>query len=186
VAALRIDRKLPMRESKISMLRCVRIFLGILLLSAATAVAWSQGTTDFSGLWKQDDDRCQPKRSDDVTLRIEHHDPKLTVKTSISRNSASSRHAVQKYTTDGKVSVSTGADGDEFNTSIVWKVSSLVFSIEEHEDGRIFQSKETWLVIEEGATLERIRERQNGEKQTLFFRRLPVSRSDSIRIGKGE
>jgi hypothetical protein len=179
VAAFRTDRKVRMRKTKISTFRSGRIFLGILLLSTAATVAWSQGTLDFSGLWKQDNDRCQPKRNGDVTLRIEHHDPELTVETSISRNSASSRHAVQKYTTDGKVSVSTGADGDEFNTLVVWKDSSLVFSIEEHEDGRILQSKETWSVIEEGATLERIRERPNGETQTLFFRRLPVSRSDS-------
>ncbi len=161
------------------MFHSTKICLGILLLSTAAAVAWSQGTPDFSGLWKQDNDRCLPQRNGDVTLRIEQHDPELMVETSISRNSASSRHAVQKYTTDGKVSVSTGADGDQFNTSVVWKDSSLVFSIEEHEDSRILQSKETWLVIEEGATLERIRERPNGEKQTLFFRRLPVSRFDS-------
>jgi hypothetical protein len=161
------------------MFRSMQIFVGILLLSTAAAVAWSQGAPDFSGLWKQDNDRRQPKNNGDVTLRIEHHDPELTVETSISRNSASSRHSVQKYTTDGKVSVSTGADGDEFNTSVVWKDSGLVFSIEEHEEGRILRSKETWLIIEEGATLERIRERSNGEKQTLFFRRLPVSHSDS-------
>jgi hypothetical protein len=179
MGTFRIDQKLPMRRSKISMSHCVRIFLCILLLSTAAPVAWSQGTPDFSGLWKQDNDRCQPKCNGDVTLRIEHHDPELTVETSISRNSASTRHAVQKYTTDGKVSVSTGADGDEFNTSVVWKDSSLVFSIEEHEDGRILRSKETWSVIENGSTLERIRERANGEKQTVFFRRLPVSRSDS-------
>ena len=157
----------------------LRTFLCVLLLSTAAAVAWPQGTPDFSGLWKQDNDRCQPKRNGDVTLRLEHHDPELTVETSISRNSASSRHAIQKYTLDGKVSVSTGADGDEFNTSVVWKDSNLVFSIEEHEDGRIIQSKETWSVIEDGATLERIRERPNGERQTLFFRRIPVSSSNS-------
>jgi hypothetical protein len=161
------------------MFRYVKIFVGILLLSTAAAAAWPQETTDFSGQWKQDNDRCQPKRNGDVTLRIEQHDPKLTVETSISRNSASSRHAVQEYTTDGKISVSTGADGDKFNTSVVWKDSSLVFSIEEHEDGRILQSKETWFVIDEGATLERIRESANGEKETLFFRRAPVSRSNS-------
>jgi hypothetical protein len=168
-----------MTKSKISMFPSARVFLGILLLSMAAAVAWPQGTLDFSGLWKQDNDRCQPKRNGDVTLRIEHHDPKLTVETSISRNSASSQHAIQTYTTDGTVSMSTGADGDKFNTSIVWKDSTLVFSIEEHEDGRILQSKETWLVIDEGATLERIRERPNGERQILFFRRLPVKPSDS-------
>jgi hypothetical protein len=179
VATLRIDRKLRMRKSRISMFRSVRIFLGMLLLSTAAAVAWSQGTSDFSGLWKQDNDRCQPKRNGDVMLRIEHHDPELMVETSISHSSASSRHAVEKYTTNGKVSVSTGADGDEFHTSVVWKDSSLVFSIEEHEDGRILQSKETWSVIEDGATLKRIRERPKGEKQTLFFRRILVSGSDS-------
>ena len=157
----------------------LRTFLCGLLLSTVAGMASPQGTPDFSGLWRQDNDRCQPKRNGDVTLRLEHHDPELTVETSISRNSASSRHAIQKYTTDGKISASTGADGDEFNTSVVWKDSSLVFSIEEHEDGRILQSKETWSVIEDGATLERIRERPNGEKQTLFFRRIPVSSSDS-------
>jgi hypothetical protein len=150
----------------------VRVLLNALVLSAISATTWAQATGDFSGVWKQDNDRCQPKRNGDVTLKIEHHDPELTVETSIARKSANSRHAVQKYTTDGKVSVSTGADGDEFLTSVVWKDSSLVFSIEEHEDGRILQSKETWSVIEDGATLERIRERPDGEKQTLFFRRL--------------
>jgi|SRR5579862_3575048 len=167
------------------MLRSMKVFVGILLLSTAAAVAWPHETPDFSGVWKQDNDRCQPKRNGDVTLRIEHHDPKLTVETSISRNSASSQHATQKYTTDGKVSKSTGADGDKFNTSVVWKDSSLVFSIEEHEDGRILQSKETWLVIDEGATLERIRERPNGERQTLFFRRLPVTSDSKAGLIKG-
>jgi hypothetical protein len=158
--------------------RYARILLGILLLWTA-GVVWPQAATDFSGQWKQDNDRCQPKRNGDVTLRIEHRDPELTVETSISRNSASLRHAVQRYTTDGKVSVTTGADGDEFHTSVVWKDSSLIFSIEEHEDGRILQSKETWSVIEDGATLKRIRERPDGEEQALFFRRIPVSSSDS-------
>jgi hypothetical protein len=122
-------------------------------------------------VWKQDNDRCQPKRSGDVTLRIEQHSPELTIETSISHGSVSSGHAVQKYTTDGKVSVSTGADGDEFHTSIVWKDSSLVFTTEEHEAGRILHSQETWSLIENGATLQRTRERQNGEKQILIYRR---------------
>jgi len=112
---------------------------------------------DFSGLWKQDNDRCQPKRNGDVTLPIEHHGPELTVETSISRHSSSPRQAVQKYTTDGKVSAFPGADGDAFYTGVVWKDSSLVCSIEEHEDGRILPSKETWLLSEGGATLEKIR-----------------------------
>ncbi len=145
--------------------------MGILLLSTSAVAAWPQGTPDFSGLWKQASDRCQPKRNGDVTMRIEHRDPQFTVETTIMRASASPRHAVQNYTTDGKVSLSTGTDGDEFHTSVIREGADLVFSIEEHEDGRILRSKETWSLIEDGATLQRTRERGDGEKQTLFYRR---------------
>jgi hypothetical protein len=151
--------------------RYTRVCLSVFLFLATAGVALPQTAPDFSGLWKQDNDRCQPKRSGDVTLRIEQNGPKLTVETSISQGSPNSRHAVQKYTLDGQVSVSTGADGDEFHTSVIWKDSNLVFSIEEHEDGRILQSKETWSLIDNGATLQRTRERPNGEKQILFYRR---------------
>jgi len=151
--------------------RLLRIHLSMLLLSAMTIAAWPQTVPDFSGLWKQDNDRCQPKRSSDVTVHIEHHDPELTIETLISHGSQNARHAVQKYTTDGRISVSTGADGDEFHTSVVWKDSSLVFTIEEHEDGRILHSQETWSLVENGATLQRTRERPDGEKQILFYRR---------------
>ena len=161
------------------MFRSVRTLLGFFLLSAAATAASAHGTPDFSGGWKLDNDRSQPKRNGDITLRIERHDPELTVEISISHNSASSRHGVQKYTTDGNVTVSTGADRDEFKTSAVWKDSGLLFSIEEQEDGHILQSKETWSVIEDGTALKRMRERPDGEKQTLFFRRLPQSCWDS-------
>ena len=171
IAAARNEHELRMRNSKKLICRSVRIVLTMLLLSPVTVAAWPQTVPDFSGLWKQDNDRCQPKRSGDVTLHIEHHGSELTFETSISHGSQISRHAVQKYTTDGKVSVSTGADGDEFRTSVVWRDSSLVFAIEEHEDGRILHSQETWLLIENGATLQRTRERSNGEKQILFYRR---------------
>jgi hypothetical protein len=147
-----------------------RIVLSALILSAITVTAWPQIVPDFSGLWKQDNERCQPRRSGDVTLRIEQSGPEFTVETSIAQGSRDSRHAVQKYTTGGMDSVSTGADGDEFHTSVVWKDSSLVFVIEEREDDRILHSKETWTLIENGATLQRIRERPDGEKQILYFR----------------
>jgi hypothetical protein len=106
-----------------------------------------------------------------VTLHIEYHDPELSVETTISPDSPKSRHAIQKYTTDGRVSVSTGADGDKFHTSVAWKKSSLVFSIEEHEGVRILLSQETWSLIEDGTTLQRIREPHNGEKQILLYYR---------------
>ena len=82
----------------------VQIFLFILVLSGASVAARTRTTPDFSGLWKQDNDRCQPERSGNITLHIEHRNPEIAVETTISRASASPRHAVQKYTTDGKVS----------------------------------------------------------------------------------
>ena len=56
----------------------------------------------------------------------------------------------------------TGADGDEFYTPVVWKDSSLIFSIEEHEDGRIFLSTETWQLIDHHSALDRSLERPDG------------------------
>jgi hypothetical protein len=151
--------------------RRLKSCLKLVLLIAVPVAGWSQTAPDFSGSWEQDNDRCQPKRSGDVTLRIEHHEPAFIVETSISRGGEIPRHAVQKYTTDGKVSVSTGADGDEFYTAIVWNDSNLVFSIEEHEDGRILRSSETWSLIEGGATLQRTRYRTDGGKQIFLYRR---------------
>jgi len=149
----------------------VRILPGILLIFLATIAAPAQ-RADFSGLWKQDNDLRQPKRSGEATLTIVHRDPDLTVETYLSHGLQNQQHAVQKYTTDGQVSVSTGTDGDEFHTSVVWKDTSLFFSIEEHEDGRILRSRETWVLTDGAATLQRTRERPDGEKQILIYRRL--------------
>ena len=151
--------------------RCMRFSLSLLLFSAIAVSMRSQTAPDFSGVWKQDNDRCLPKRGGDVMLRIDHHDPELTIETSISHGPVNSRHAIQKYTTDVRASISTGADGDEFHTAVAWKGSSLVFSIEEHEVVRILLSTETWSLVENGATLQRIRERPDDEKQTLFYQR---------------
>jgi hypothetical protein len=170
---------MEMKRQKKSIRHPVRICIALLAFFAARPLAFAQ-TLDFSGLWEQDNDRCQPKRSGAVTLHIEHADPRLVVETSISRG-AESRHAKQEYTTDGKVSISTGADGDEFHTSVFWRGSSLVFSIEEHEDGRVLRSIETWSLLESGATLQRIRERADGEKQVLFFRRRQSAQAEQDR-----
>lgn len=150
--------------------------VALVALLAVGPAARSQ-TSDFSGLWKQDDERCEPRRNGNVTLHIEHHDPELEVETTISRSSHPPRHAEQDYTTDGKVSISTGADGDEFHTSVIWKDSNLIFSIEEHEDGRVLRSTETWSLVESGTALQRIRVQPDGDKQTLFYRRQQTARA---------
>jgi len=149
-----------------------QIFLTVLFTAVLAAPgAFGQTPLNFSGTWKLSNDRSLPKRTGgDVTLRIDHRDPQLTVETSILRASAAARRAMQRNTTDCKVAISTGADGDEFRTSVVWSGQSLVFSVEEHEEGRILHSKETWTLVEDGAALQRVRERSDGgEKQTLIY-----------------
>ena len=78
---------------------CTRFYLSVLLFSAITIAARPQSAPDFSGLWIQDNDRCQPKRSGNVTLLIEHHDPELTITTSISHDSGLAA-CDQQYTID--------------------------------------------------------------------------------------
>ncbi len=115
------------------------------------------GHPDFSGTWKLN--------GRDVTLHIMHRDPEFDVET-LSKG----RHAMQRYTTDGRESVSTGIDGDEFHSVLTWHDDSLVFAIEEHEDGRILKATETWSLLENGAKLQRRRvttKAPNG--QTLIY-----------------
>ena len=154
-----------------------RLFLGLLpaLLLVPPAGICSPADPNFSGTWKQSNERSVPTRTGNVVVQIDHHDPDMTMETTILRGSAAPRHALQRYTTDGKTSTSTGADGDEFHTSVVWSGPTLVFSVEEHEDGRIILSRETWSLIENGAALERRRERKEtaGEQTIIYLRDTP-------------
>ncbi len=150
-----------------------RFFLVAILIAVWTAqVLPAQGHPSFSGVWKQNNERSQPARKGNVTLKIDHREPLLTVETTILRSSGSPRTAKQEYSTDGKRSTTTGADGDEFLSSVTWKGSGLVFDIEEHEDGRTIRSKETWTLIDGGNTLQRVREYPDGTpQQTLIYLR---------------
>lgn len=146
-------------------------------LSVAPAAFCLAPLPDFSGTWKQSNERCVPKRSGEVIRRIDQHGNDLIIETTVLRTSGSPRHAVQRYTLDGRTSVSTGADGDEFHTSIAWNGPSLVFSIEEHEDGRVILSREAWSLIENGSALQVEREisgapADRAARQTIIYLRL--------------
>jgi hypothetical protein len=146
----------------------------IVLLVTCSATLFAQSKPDLSGVWRQDDARSVPPRTGEVTLRIVHRDPELSVETTIVRAGHAKQHAVQRYTTDGKQTTSTGADGDSFVTRIVWSEGALVFSIVEHEDGHTIESSETWSLSDTGDTLKRIRRSAKSEgSQTILYTRLP-------------
>jgi hypothetical protein len=96
VAASGIVLSSQMKESEKLMHRGVGVSVSFLLLAAITIAARALTIADFSGLWKQDNYRCQLKRNGDVRLRIEHHEPELTVETSTTRDSQNSRRAVPR------------------------------------------------------------------------------------------
>jgi hypothetical protein len=124
---------------------------------------------DFSGSWKQSNEQCSPKRTGDVMLRIQHRDPELVVETTSKGRVV--RHALQRYTTDGVESKSTGADGDEFHSIVVWKDGTLVFDIVEIEDGKRLKSTEIWSLTDGGGSLERVRRNEKAGEQTLIYLR---------------
>lgn len=139
----------------------IPVFLAVLALLAPP---------DFSGVWKQDNARCTPKRSGDVTLTIRAHDSELVVET-ITRGLLA-KHATQKYTTDGVESKSVGADGDQFLSKVLWKDGSLWFDIVEIEDGKRLKSSEVWSLIDDGRSLKRLRTTEKSGEQTLIYSRV--------------
>jgi hypothetical protein len=132
-----------------------------------------QARTDFSGVWKQDNARCEPKRNGDVTLTIRHRDPELVVETA--SRGLIPRHASQRYTTDGVESKSTGADGDEFHSKVVFKDGALLFDIVEIEDGKRLISTEIWSLADGGASLKRVRRTEKSGDQTLYYQRVKAA-----------
>jgi hypothetical protein len=150
---------------------CLVLLSTLLLVSAAICLP---PKTDFSGTWKQSNERCVPERKGNVTRHIDQRGSDLIVETTNMRSSGPPRHALQHYSTDGRTSSSTGTDGDEFQTSVVWKGESLAFSIEEHEDGRVIHSRETWMLIENGSALQIDRvildaSAEGRQEQTLIY-----------------
>jgi hypothetical protein len=145
----------------------------VLLITIMALSLLTEGLAqDLSGVWKQSNERCVPKRSGDVTLKIERHDSQLVIET-ISKGLIP-RHALQRYTTDGVESKSVGADGDEYHSSVISKDGALVFSIVEIEDGKRLTSTEIWTLIDEGRTLKRVRQTEKSGDQTLIYVRVKL------------
>jgi hypothetical protein len=139
------------------------LLIGIMALGFLAEVS----VPDFSGSWKQSNEQCSPKRTGDVALRIEHRAPELIVETT--SKGPSTRHALQRYTTDGVESKSIGADGDEFHSIVVWRDDALVFDIVEIEEGKRLKSTEIWRLIDGGRGLRRVRRTEKVGEQTLIY-----------------
>jgi hypothetical protein len=92
-----LEHEPQMKSRRKWMHRSLRICFILFQLTAVTALARPQATPDFSGLWEQDNDRCQPKRTGDVRLHIEHHGAELVVETSIAHASPPSARPAEVH-----------------------------------------------------------------------------------------
>lgn len=141
----------------------------LLIAAVAFGLAADGPIPDFSGTWKQSNEQSLPRRTGDVTLRIEHRDPEFVVETT--SKGLIARHALQRYTTDGKESKSIGADGDEFHSIVVWNEGTLMFDIVEIENGKRLKSTEVWSLSDGGMSLKRVRRTEKAAEQTLIYLR---------------
>jgi hypothetical protein len=149
--------------------------MNLLLIAAVAFGLMADGPIpDFSGTWKQSNEQSLPERTGDAMLRIEHRDPELVVETTSKGPIA--RHAVQRYTTDGKESKSIGADGDEFHSIVVWNGGTLMFDIVEIENGKRLKSTELWSLIDGGMSLRRVRRTEKAGERTLIYVRTKADR----------
>ncbi len=149
--------------------------MNLLLIAAVAFGLVADGPIpDFSGTWKQSNEQSLPRRTGDVTLRIEHRDPELVVETT--SKGLTTRHALQRYTTDGKESKSIGADGDEFHSIVVWNDGALAFDIVEIENGKRLKSTEVWSLSDGGMSLKRVRRTEKAAEQTLIYFRTGADR----------
>jgi hypothetical protein len=140
----------------------------------------AQSHPDLTGSWKQNNDRCVPRQHGEATITITIHDPKLTVEIDSVYGQAPRSHAVKDYNTDGKPAVMKDSEGDEIDTTVAWRDQSLVFSTDEHEDGKIKHSEEVWTLIDNGTALERVRKGfRAGQTQTLIYVRVGAGHADN-------
>lgn len=134
-----------------------RKWLTLPLLFAACLAA--QPRPDFNGLWKQNNDRCVPKRTAsgfDYSNRIVQSGDDLKM-TTITKGDRGERSYDRSYKTDGSDQASKDAEGDEFHTHVHWDGAALVFETVEKDRNGTLTTKETWTLIDGGKTLQKVR-----------------------------
>ncbi len=147
-----------------------KIYTAILAALLAIPALRAQTHPDFSGVWKQANERCIPKQSGEATITIKQHDPELSVEIASRMGTAPLSRGEKLYTLNGKPTMMKDSEGDEVDNAVSWHGQSIVFSTDEHEDGRILHSEETWTLVENGAVLQRIRTGlKSGRTQTLIY-----------------
>ena len=137
-----------------------------LLLVISAIEVCAQAHPDFSGKWRQVNERCLPppkNKAYNYQAAIEQKGNLLIVDmTTLGSSAHGELHLT--YEIGGKETVYIGLDHDEFHARAHWESDSLVFDIQEHERGKVNETIETWTLIEDGHSLKRVRnEKESGD-----------------------
>ena len=132
--------------------------LGVLLLTLTLAMsAIDQVKPDFSGTWKQNNEKSKLAPDAPVWVhKVEQKGTYLKMATTITGSRGVPSHE-NTYTTDGKEQVTKDREGDELTRSVKWEGNMLVFLTVEKEGGNTLTTREVWTLSDDGKTLVKTR-----------------------------
>jgi hypothetical protein len=145
-----------------------RRLLALLLLSSGARLACAQDRPDFSGTWRQVNERTVPRPKDksySYRTVVDQHDSVLDVVVSVVGGREQGELRLH-YSIGGGELVYTGLDHDEFHTTVRWRGQELVFDTVEYERGQKVLVTETWSLLEGGHTLKRVKEENGQDKHS--------------------
>lgn len=142
-------------------------------MTAWLAVFLAAGS--WQGHWVQNNQRSVPPRHGSSALRMDVELNGSVLKVHMeSKGGRGDRKLDVKYELGGPETVYTGLDGDEFHAQAKLAGDEIVFTVVEHEDGKLIPYTETWTLMDSGESLQRVK-LSGGKKTTTVLERIPNS-----------
>jgi len=137
-----------------------KLFLAALLQVGVQTATISPAAENWSGHWLQNNQRSAPaprNKSYTFQMDVELNGSQLQIHSSMNNGRNGDRKLDLTYEIGGKEIVYTGMDGDEFHAKARWSGDELLFTVVEHERGRLIPFAETWTLIDGGKSLRRVK-----------------------------
>jgi hypothetical protein len=141
-------------------------------MTAWLAMFLAAGLTAWQGHWQQNNQRSVPARNKSSSLRMDVELAGSELRVHMDANGG--RKLDVTYKMGGPETVYTGTDGDEFHSQAKWSGDEIVFTVVEHEDGKLLPYTETWTLIDGGQSIQRVKI-SAGKKTTTVLERMPNS-----------
>ncbi len=136
----------------------------LLLLLAASALAWSQTTPDLNGVWKANKEKSKlppQMASGDYYVSIQQTGPKIVEKT-LTMGEHFEQRAEWSYDTSGAETTNTMRE-EKLASKAAWDSGSLVIDTKGQMEGRELAIHEKWTPAADGSSLTVVRNDGRGE-----------------------